>query len=81
MADAADSKSVVPCGLEGSSPSSGTKERAGKNRPFLSAFRRIYLATTRFVVPVQSAVTILTWYTPEGIAAPLLSSRFQTRLC
>ncbi len=26
MADATDSKSVVPCGHEGSSPSSGTKE-------------------------------------------------------
>lgn len=27
LADAADSKSAVPCGLEGSSPSSGTSPR------------------------------------------------------
>ena len=62
--------------------SSGVRPKGG-DFPALSCplFNEFYLFTTRFVVPVQSAVTILIWYTPEGITVPLSPSRFQTRLC
>ena len=38
MADATDSKSVVPCGHEGSNPSSGTKENGDTGNGVLDFF-------------------------------------------